>query len=351
LVEDMKYKSCSDYCGVRGLGCVGAWEELDDSCAVESAVACDARLRTDDLICECEAPGMLAAMSCDLGVVKETCSADGCKVLAKGMRFRSCSDYCGERGLACADAWEEHDGSCTAEFPVGCEAKIDSDDLLCACSPATGGPPAVAAAAQSMANASSPATSAKMVDSAIASSSGRCFFSHNVEEVCSANGCKVLVEDMKYKSCSDYCGVRGLGCVGAWEELDDSCAVESAVACDARLRTDDLICECEAPGMLAAMSCDLGVVKETCSADGCKVLAKGMRFRSCSDYCGERGLACADAWEEHDGSCTAEFPVGCEAKLDSDDLLCACSPPTGGPPAAAATPKPAAAAVTATLLP
>lgn len=42
------------------------------------AVACDATLRTDNLICECEVPGVLAAISYDSGVVAEKCSADGC---------------------------------------------------------------------------------------------------------------------------------------------------------------------------------------------------------------------------------------------------------------------------------
>jgi len=71
-----------------------------------------------------------------------------------------------------AEGTMEHDGSCTAEFPIGCEAKIDSDALLCACAPATGGPPAVASAPQSKTSASSPATSAKTVDSVVGGSCG-----------------------------------------------------------------------------------------------------------------------------------------------------------------------------------
>lgn len=151
--------------------------------------------------------------------VERVCSASGCTVLARGMRFRSCGEYCGRHGLACEGAWEEHDDSCFAERSVGCGARLPTDDLLCQCAPGAAPGPTPAP-------------------------SGRCHLHRGVERVCSPDGCKVLVKGMKHRSCGDYCSEQGLRCAGAWEEDDDSCVAEHTVGCDARLDTDDLLCEC-----------------------------------------------------------------------------------------------------------
>lgn len=60
--------------------------------------------------------------------------------------------------------------------------------------------------------------------------------------------CKVLVTNMnrKYQTCSAYCGSIGRDCLGAWEEVQDSCVVKSTETCDHRFGsyTSDAICQC-----------------------------------------------------------------------------------------------------------
>ena len=65
-------------------------------------------------------------------------------------------------------------------------------------------------------------------------------------EVCGR--CKILVTkmDLYHRTCSNYCGLLGRECVGAWEEWDDTCAVRSVEDCkhDFGSYTSDAICEC-----------------------------------------------------------------------------------------------------------
>jgi len=60
--------------------------------------------------------------------------------------------------------------------------------------------------------------------------------------------CKALVTNMnrKYQTCSAYCGSIGRDCLGAWEEVQDSCVVKSTETCDHRFGsyTSDAICQC-----------------------------------------------------------------------------------------------------------
>jgi len=50
-----KYQTCSAYCGSIGRDCLGAWEEVQDSCVVKSTETCDHRFGsyTSDAICQC----------------------------------------------------------------------------------------------------------------------------------------------------------------------------------------------------------------------------------------------------------------------------------------------------------
>jgi beta-glucanase (GH16 family) len=67
----------------------------------------------------------------------------------------------------------------------------------------------------------------------------------DVEKECSDNGCKVLATNMRGKTCKDYCEKDGRECVGAWEEVDETCSVLAVMQCDQTWgTTSDLICEC-----------------------------------------------------------------------------------------------------------
>jgi len=66
------------------------------------------------------------------------------------------------------------------------------------------------------------------------------------------SGCKVLADNMRGKTCRDYCTRHGLGCANGWEEADESCAVKVEngspveLGCDKPYgTTSDLICQCE----------------------------------------------------------------------------------------------------------
>merc|ERR1719343_194692 len=49
-------RSCNDYCGQHGLSCAGAWEEVNNDCAVKETLSCSSVFPgTSDLLCECKA--------------------------------------------------------------------------------------------------------------------------------------------------------------------------------------------------------------------------------------------------------------------------------------------------------
>ena len=69
-------------------------------------------------------------------------------------------------------------------------------------------------------------------------------------DVCDGDSCKRFISGgMNGRSCSQYCCSVGLHCTGAWEERDNSCAVEEEWTCDQTTKRDggttsDLICRC-----------------------------------------------------------------------------------------------------------
>ena len=69
-------------------------------------------------------------------------------------------------------------------------------------------------------------------------------------DVCDGDSCKRFISSgMTGRSCSQYCSSVGLHCTGAWEERDNSCAVEEEWTCDQTTKRDggttsDLICRC-----------------------------------------------------------------------------------------------------------
>ena len=59
--------------------------------------------------------------------------------------------------------------------------------------------------------------------------------------------CKALVEKFRTKygaTCKNYCESVGRECLGAQEEVDDTCIVEYSIPCDQKEYTNELICEC-----------------------------------------------------------------------------------------------------------
>ena len=62
--------------------------------------------------------------------------------------------------------------------------------------------------------------------------------------------CKVLVDNMRTTYgglCDNYCQAVGKLCVGAWQEVDDTCTVKSVGSCSVSFgTTTDAICECTA---------------------------------------------------------------------------------------------------------
>jgi hypothetical protein len=80
-------------------------------------------------------------------------------------------------------------------------------------------------------------------------------------DVCEGNTCRRFVgSGMRGRSCAEYCCEFGLGCVGAWEEVDDNCAEEDSWTCQQSEKrgggtTDDVICECDGDGSTLMAPC------------------------------------------------------------------------------------------------
>jgi len=73
----------------------------------------------------------------------------------------------------------------------------------------------------------------------------------DVDLVCPApdgSACKVLANNMRQKTCREYCGRMDLACVGGWEEENENCRPTVELGCDRSYgTTSDLLCECAPP--------------------------------------------------------------------------------------------------------
>ena len=47
------YSTCDGYCASIGKTCVGAWEEISDTCSVEYDMTCDQSIESSDALCQC----------------------------------------------------------------------------------------------------------------------------------------------------------------------------------------------------------------------------------------------------------------------------------------------------------
>jgi len=71
--------------------------------------------------------------------------------------------------------------------------------------------------------------------------------------------CKVLVNhfDSVYHTCGGYCKAVSRYCVDAWEEADDTCAVDPLyeMNCETALASSDAICQCSGAGTMKCSVC------------------------------------------------------------------------------------------------
>lgn len=76
---------------------------------------------------------------------------------------------------------------------------------------------------------------------------------HDVEKQCPSSGCLVLATNMRGRSCADFCESNGRVCQGAWEEVEENCAIKYNLSCaDSHVPTSDLLCLCAPPSTPAA---------------------------------------------------------------------------------------------------
>jgi len=157
------------------------------------------------------------------------------------MTGRTCNDYCAGSGLVCTGAWEEVNEDCNVKEDWTCgQVYPGTSDLICECA---------LAMTTTIATAVTTATVTATTTETATSYQAVCAALPDVEQYCSADGCKVLAGGMTGRTCNDYCAGSGLVCTGAWEEVNEDCNVKEDWTCgQAYPRTSDLICECALTG-------------------------------------------------------------------------------------------------------
>lgn len=143
-----------------------------------------------------------------------------CKVLVDrfNSHYHTCQGYCGSIGRHCKGAWEERDDTCDVLHDMTCDERVDSSDAICECG--------------------------EINDKQTPSCDEGSWPDRDHALVCGS--CKVLVDHFSsvYKTCQGYCSRIGRQCVGAWEEIDDTCNVLHDLTCDQQIDSSDAICEC-----------------------------------------------------------------------------------------------------------
>jgi len=202
--------------------------------------------------------------------------------------------------------------------------------------------------------------------------------------------CKVLVDHFNsyYGSCHGYCTAIDRECLGAWEEVGDTCQVMYPLDCMQSIDSSDAICECSsyhvsnpnvpaptpgggwqgqwpsppqgggwqgqwpsppqgggwqgqwpsppqapAPGggwQAGRDACNEALWPDldhgiTCGE--CKVLVHhfNSKYKNCHGYCNSINRWCRAAWEEVGDTCQEMYPVDCGTRIDSSDAICECS--------------------------
>jgi len=161
--------------------------------------------------------------------------------------------------------------------------------------------------------------------------------------------CKVLVNNFQatYQTCDGYCQSLNLQCVGAWDEVLDTCQELNTMMCDETLDSSDAICQCGPSSATPESSPTTTEASHaaTCSESqwpdldhnlvcgDCKVLVDEFdsKYGTCEGYCGRLGLTCAGAWEEENDGCGVLYDLACDQTLSSSDAICQCDPQTAQP--------------------
>eukprot|EP00756_Hemistasia_phaeocysticola_P018792 Hpha_TRINITY_DN15619_c1_g1::TRINITY_DN15619_c1_g1_i1::g.99369::m.99369 len=325
LADNMRLRTCSEFCKENGLVCVGAWEEKDDSCEPEKSWLCDepyldsskaAGVYTSDLLCECvpaadtppppvrppPPPPTAELPHCHWTEHPNTyisCHAGGDVEETDMLRAqRKCEDL-GDRcaGVTCEGLWDR----CTVRNNEQCD-----ENAFLQTSP--GG------------------ETSYTKDCSGPTQVGSCADLTDVKMTCDDNPCKALVTNMRGKTCSQYCFHHGLRCVAAWEEENDSCRAQQTWLCDMPFTnsskapgvwTSDLICECMPPSSPPPVSMCTWTRYEhafiSCHAAGDTELGllenRKQRCESLGDQCA--GVTCEGAGDE---MCTVRHHEACDAK-------------------------------------
>eukprot|EP00808_Paulinella_micropora_P028148 g17081.t1 len=140
--------------------------------------------------------------------------------------------------------------------------------------------------------------------------------------------CRVLTGSAhSLGSCNWFCGAQqdGLICIGAWEEVDNTCAQSTQYSCGtdfyAQLGTSDMICECaseenEPDKCSVKPDWDLtsgGPHGRYCGS--CKAVTfTAWKYRTCEKFCAEQedGRACKAAWTDYNGRCGIDEERSCD---------------------------------------
>lgn len=264
-----------------------------------------------------------------------------CKVLVNNFQSSyggTCSQYCGNLGLECVGAWDEDNDSCSELFTMTCDQVLASSDAICECGDASSSP-----------DPSVPQTTEEPEEGLCTEESWP-----DLDHGLVCGDCKVLVDNFArvYGTCSQYCESMGFECVGAWEEVADTCEVLYDLTCDETLASSDAICECspntsntKEPTMSAAATTAEPTVVSACDESSwpnvdhnlvcgeCKVLVDNFESvygGTCSGYCNALGLTCRGGWEEVNDTCEEAWSIGCSQWLSTSDAICQCSPAAAG---------------------
>ena len=158
-------------------------------------------------------------------------------------------------------------------------------------------------------------------------------------------------------------------CVGAWEELGDTCEVAREESCYSPVDnwggTSDALCECGEIGTMpppppppphlgsASSRCDEDIFPDLDKDQStgypgvcgeCKLLVTNFASTyesSCITYCGSMGRLCVGAWEENGDTCEVAREESCYSPANNwggtSDAICECGdlgtmPPPPPPP-------------------
>lgn len=155
----------------------------------------------------------------------------GCTALVKTAPYGNrCDRYCESFGHYCMGAAEESGDSCDILAPKRCDEVIaHTSDMLCTCwrrsQPAPAPPP----------------PPPQPQDKCAAYSAWP-----NVDNGVTCHGCTALVKTAPYGNrCDRYCESFGHYCMGAAEEVADSCGILAPKRCDEVIaHTSDMLCTC-----------------------------------------------------------------------------------------------------------